>query len=428
MIVLKDKTPTLSTTIPCSSDSSSDPETLQWSQSEENPARRKVDCTVLTLLMLGLLVFLFDRMNLASALTDGFAEHSNLNQDTINLGSRLLFLGTVALEIPSNVVLQKLGPRKWISSQIILFGLVRALQILITNPAGYLASGSASAWPSIYTTSTWYIPRECARRVAVFFIGMFGGSALSSLLVPGILKLGGLHGLRGWQWLFLLEGLFTFCVAGLFFLLPGSPGEMKPLVGKGVVGFSERDRGILRGSEKAKGHIPLAVVWKTVKYWKRAAFRADFLGSFGFDRITVNTLTAVGAALAPLVALTLATISDATNKRGLAVIAGQLCYLVSLVVGSSLQFDVGTWGRWGLWTVINAFSVGYHLVHNTWLQLNCHDAEERSISIAMWVMSANTGMIIGTWYYRAIDKPGDYHTGLLIQIMMVSPGLAAALV
>ncbi|KAK4669040.1 uncharacterized protein QC764_0108480 [Podospora pseudoanserina] len=166
-------------------------------------------------------------MNLASTLTDGFAERSNLDQDTINLGSQLLFLDTVVLEIPSNMILQKLGPRKWIFSQILFFGLVGTLQILITNRADYLASrlclGLAESGyipRSIYTISTWYTSRKRTRRVAVFFIGMFGGNALSPLLASGILKLSGRHGLRDWQWLFLLEGLFTFlCERIVLFLV-----------------------------------------------------------------------------------------------------------------------------------------------------------------------------------------------------------------
>ncbi|KAH7414117.1 hypothetical protein DE146DRAFT_750287 [Phaeosphaeria sp. MPI-PUGE-AT-0046c] len=73
-------------------------------------ARRKVDITVLPLLFLGLLVFQLDRMNLASALTDGFAKNIGVNQNTINLGNQLMFLGIVVLEIPSNLILQRIGP------------------------------------------------------------------------------------------------------------------------------------------------------------------------------------------------------------------------------------------------------------------------------------------------------------------------------
>lgn len=75
-------------------------------------------------------------------------------------------------------------------------------------------------------------------------------------------------------------------------------------------------------------------------------------------------------------------ISDKTNKRGLSVIGAHICYIIALVAARSLHPSVGKWSRWGLWTAVNAFAVGYHPVHNSWVQLNCRDPGERSISIA----------------------------------------------
>lgn len=62
---------------------------------------------MLPLLFLGLLVFQLDRMNLASALTGGFAKDIGISQNTVNLGNQLMFLGIVVLEIPSNLILQR---------------------------------------------------------------------------------------------------------------------------------------------------------------------------------------------------------------------------------------------------------------------------------------------------------------------------------
>lgn len=63
----------------------------------------------MVLLFLGLLVFQLDRMNLASALTGGLALDIGVNQDTINLGNQLMFMGIVVLEIPGNMALQRVG-------------------------------------------------------------------------------------------------------------------------------------------------------------------------------------------------------------------------------------------------------------------------------------------------------------------------------
>lgn len=199
---------------------------------------------MLPLLYLGLLVFQLDRMNLASALTGGFAKDIGVDQDTINLGNQLMFLGIVILEIPSNMLLQKVsngycimnnttdidtiqvGPRKYISAQVMLFGLVATLQIFLRDRKGFLASrmflGLAEAGyipGACYTLSTWYKKKELAKRVAVFFFGMFSGNALSPLLASGILKLEGARGLRGWQWLFLskFNQIQTFIWKSLIF-------------------------------------------------------------------------------------------------------------------------------------------------------------------------------------------------------------------
>lgn len=107
---------------------------------------------------------------------------------------------------------KQVGPRKWMSLQVFLFGVVATLQVLLKNRTGFLVSRLALGFAeagyipgAVYTLSTWYVRRELAKRVAVLFFGMFGGNAISPLLASGILKLEGRHGLRGWQWVFMCE-------------------------------------------------------------------------------------------------------------------------------------------------------------------------------------------------------------------------------
>lgn len=84
------------------------------------------------------------------------------------------------------------------------------MQVFVKNRTGFLISrlilGFAEAGyipGAVYTLSTWYKKRELAKRVAVFFFGMFGGNAISPILASGILQLGGKRGIKGWQWLFM---------------------------------------------------------------------------------------------------------------------------------------------------------------------------------------------------------------------------------
>ena len=69
----------------------------------------RADSSVLALLFLGLLVFQLDRMNIASAITGGFAKDIHITQSTINAGNQIMFMGIVVLEIPSNMLLQHVG-------------------------------------------------------------------------------------------------------------------------------------------------------------------------------------------------------------------------------------------------------------------------------------------------------------------------------
>lgn len=84
------------------------------------------------------------------------------------------------------------------------------MQIFVKSRGAFLATrlllGLAEAGyipGAVYTLSTWYTKQELAKRVAIFFFGMFGGNALSPLLASGILLLDGHSGIKGWQWLFL---------------------------------------------------------------------------------------------------------------------------------------------------------------------------------------------------------------------------------
>lgn len=371
-----------------------------WQISEEKRAVRKIDMTVLPLLFLGLLAFQLDRMNLASALTAGYRETLAIDQSTVNLGNQMMFLGTVVLEIPFNLILQRLGPRKWIASQVFIFGIVATLQVLVRNRSGYLVIRSllglaeAGYIPgSIYTLSTWYRKHELGTRLAFFFFGMFGGNALSPILASGILQMDGLRGLAGWQWLFLLEGLLTMIVGILLLLaLPGSPEIPRPLLTKGVVVFSKQDQHILRQRlyeddlDRHAGSKSLAIPWKlvrqTVLHYKRwpsllstfcvfstwsplTTYTPSIYVDLGFNRTAANALATVGATLACVVVFLFARLSDRTNRRGLCVMTAQLCYLATLIVARQVSPSAGRWGKWGLWTAVNAFAVGYHPIHNT---------------------------------------------------------------
>jgi hypothetical protein len=104
--------------------------------------------------------------------------------------------------------------------------------------------------------------------------------------------------------------------------------------------------------------------------------------SLGFTRVQANALSAIGASLTLPIVFSVAWISDRTKRRGLTVVCAICTYLTVLIVARCVLPHAGRWSRFGLWTVVNAFAVCYHPVHNVWVQLNCKDQAERSIAIS----------------------------------------------
>ncbi|KAJ5496160.1 hypothetical protein N7463_008147 [Penicillium fimorum] len=362
---------------------------------------------VLPLLVVGFASYQLDRTNIASALTGNFATVISVDQNIINLGNQLMFLGVILLEIPSNVILHKIGPRQWISGQVCVFGVVACLQIFVRNKLGFLLTriclGLAEAGyipGAMYTLSTWYTNEELTKRIAIFFFGMFGGTAISPLLGAALLKLDGKHGLFGWQWIFLVEGLFSVAVSILIFCF--LPEHNQVSVSFDEVGIAESEG--VRPTKKplahsGKTHISVRLIWQTltdIQKWPHfiatgcvfatwsplTTYTPSIFMELGFARIEANAFCAIGSLLTLPVILLFAWMSDKSNKRGLTVMAAILAYLIALVILRILMHRVDKWGKFGLWTAVNALAVGYHPIHNSWIQINCKSPEERNISVA----------------------------------------------
>ena len=163
-----------------------------WTLAEEKRAKRKLDCLLMPLLVLGFFCLQLDRGNIANAITDTFMEDVGITQFQFNIGQQLLSLGIVLFEIPSNMLLYKIGPGKWLTTQLFFFGLVSTFQAWQTNYSSYLATrfllGVAESGyipGGLWTLSTWYTRKETAKRVMVFFFGNQLGQASAKLIAYG---------------------------------------------------------------------------------------------------------------------------------------------------------------------------------------------------------------------------------------------------
>jgi MFS transporter, ACS family, tartrate transporter len=174
---------------------------------------RKVTLRLIPFLFLLYIVAWLDRVNV------GFAA-LQMNSDlrfssaAFGFGSGVFFLGYCLFEVPSNLVLHRVGARRWISRIMISWGAISmAMMFVRTAPTFYvlrflLGAAEAGFFPGVvYYLSYWYPEGQRARAIAAFMTAVPVSGVIGGPLSGALLNLNGLLGLAGWQWLFLVEGL-----------------------------------------------------------------------------------------------------------------------------------------------------------------------------------------------------------------------------
>src|SRR5499427_9997955 len=133
---------------------------------------------------------------------------------TYSLGAGIFFLGYTILEIPSNVILARIGARLWIARIMITWGIVSSAMMLARGSTGFyvlrfmLGAAEAGFFPGIiFYLTQWFPTRERARTIAAFMTATLVAGIIGGPISGALLSMNGAAGLAGWQWLFLLEGL-----------------------------------------------------------------------------------------------------------------------------------------------------------------------------------------------------------------------------
>ena len=199
----------------------------------EREVLARVRWRLLPLLFLLYMVNLIDRTNV------GYASLQMLTDPGLSIGKEaygfcagVFYIGYFFFEVPSNLILARVGARRWISRILISWGLVTCATLAVRGPVGFalmrvlLGFAEAGFFPGIILYLTYWFPaRERARAVAFFMTGapvtgMIGGPLSGAIMH----YLDNAAGLRGWQWLFLLEGVPSVLLGFVvIFLLPDRP-------------------------------------------------------------------------------------------------------------------------------------------------------------------------------------------------------------
>ncbi|KAM0491385.1 hypothetical protein ACHAP8_010652 [Fusarium lateritium] len=225
-----------------------------WTEKAETRLRRKIDFTVLPILMLGLFALQLDRGNVGYAMTTTFTDDLGITKDIVNYGNQLMLAAVVIFEIPFNMVLSRIGPALWLIIQVFAWGTIATAQAAIHNKSGFYATRFLlGMWEAGYLAAaltiiaSFYTRKEMALRATLVYVGNYCSAGVSGLLAGLIFRIPETNGLKRWQWLFLIDGLFTIAVGVVFiFIMPRSTTDTLPLAGiKRFNVFTDKERDIL---------------------------------------------------------------------------------------------------------------------------------------------------------------------------------------
>ncbi|MGC4996838.1 MULTISPECIES: MFS transporter [unclassified Streptomyces] len=195
--------------------------------SRENAVFRKVVRRIVPFLVLCYIVSYLDRVNVGFAKLQ-MSDDLGFSEASYGLGAGLFFIGYFLFEVPSNLLLQRVGARTWIARIMISWGVVSAAFVFVTNETTFyvlrflLGAAEAGFYPGVILYCTYWFPSHRRARVIAMFMsaipvaGIFG-NPLSGWILDAF---HGTGGWQGWQWMFALEALPALAVgvATLFYL------------------------------------------------------------------------------------------------------------------------------------------------------------------------------------------------------------------
>ncbi len=310
------------------------PDTGTPSPAFEEDTYRKVSWRLLPLLLLCYLVAYLDRVNVGFAKLQ-MATDLHLSDAVYGLGAGIFFFGYFLFEVPSNLILHRVGARLWIARIMITWGIISALTMFITTPTMFyvmrflLGVAEAGFFPGVILYLTYWYPAHRRGRMTTWFMTAIALSGVVGGPISGfILKtFDGANGWHGWQWLLLLEGLPSVIVGIIvLFALEDRIANARWLTAD--------ERQLLKrnidAEDATKEDLPLGAVLLSPRVWLMSLIYFSFvIGLYGVsfwlptiikatgvtDAFIIGLLSAVPFAVAVVTMLIVARSADKRRER-----------------------------------------------------------------------------------------------------------------
>jgi len=199
----------------------------------------KIKWRLMPLMFLCYVVSYLDRVNVGFASLQ-MNRDLGLSDSVFGFGAGIFFIGYFLFEVPSNLIMERVGARVWIARIMVTWGVISGAMMFTTGAASFftlrflLGVAEAGFFPGIILYMTYWFPaRERARTVAVFMTANAAAGIIGGPMSGALLTMQGVGGLAGWQWLFLVEAVPAVVLGGAVLLwLPNGPHDARWLSGE----------------------------------------------------------------------------------------------------------------------------------------------------------------------------------------------------
>jgi MFS transporter, ACS family, tartrate transporter len=322
---------------------------------------RKVGLRLVPFLILCYFIAYVDRVNVGfAALT--MNKDLGLSAAAFGVGGGLFFVAYVLFEVPSNLAMERFGARLWIARIMITWGLVGIGSAFVTGAVSFsvarflMGAAEAGFFPGVILYLTYWFPKAYrARIVATFMVAIPLSSFLGSPLSAALLALDGMGGLRGWQWLLILEAVPAVLLGlAALWLLPSKPTEARFLTAeeKGwLEGRLEAERAVASAGAKP-GHGSIMSVLANKQVWLLAVvycgssatsnalslWMPQILKSFGLSNLETGLLNMIPFGIASVFMIVWGLRADKSGERiwntALPLALTSLSFAATLLTGS----------------------------------------------------------------------------------------------
>jgi ACS family tartrate transporter-like MFS transporter len=396
----------------------------------ERSAIRKIYWRLMPIAIFTYLLAYIDRINVGFA---ALTMRGDLHMTATEFGfaSGIFFWGYFIFEVPSNIIMEKVGARLWIARIMISWGLLAAATAFVTGTTSFavlrflLGLAEAGFLPGLILYFTYWLPGyHHARVVSGFLVGLPIAVALGSPISTALLSLDGWLGLHGWQHMYLFEGLPTVLIGfAVLFILTDKPAQATFLT-QPEKDWLSRTLDAERIAKEAKGRMSL---WQALINPKVLLLALNYLGivtaSLGMlifipqiikslgvtSNMTVGWLTMIPYVVAGIVELAWGQISDRMNERRWNLFTGCMFSAVGLAIAG---LTMGTW--WAMVGMTIAAAGFYGSKGPFWAMPGMFLTGPAAAAAIAWINSiGNLGGFFGPWYVGFMkDTTGSYSGGL----------------